>query len=617
MKSQFFAGSAAAVLLSVCSSAVLAEALHLDDQVITANRTTQSPVPLTAAVSVVTREEIENKQIQSLPQLLKQLPGVSVSSNGGRGTDTSVSVRGTNADQLLVLVDGVRIGSATSGSAALQLIPVDLIERVELVRGPRSSLYGSDAIGGVLQIFTRRGTEEGVKPFASFAMGNRSTMNSTGGVSAKFAQGWYNLALESEHTDSFSARSYKSSSYEPDNDGYWALSGSLSGGYQFDNGLALQANYLRTKARSEFDGGKPHRDYIQEVYGLQGQFSPQENWLVTLKAGHSEDLSDNIYKEKPKNDSQVNTRRDTLGWQNEISITESQLLTLGADYQHDRIGGALSGAKRYDEDSRESSAVYSQYEVLLGRYGLQASVRHDHNQQFGDQATGGVGISYELSEIWMTSFTYGTGFRAPDFNDLYWPDYGNPDLKPEHSESYELGLTGDTSVGLIDVRVYETQIKDLIDSYKDPQTKKSSVENIEKARIRGLELSWKHSWQEWAFNANASFMRPENRSKDNHGKQLRRKPKRTFNFDIDRSFGDFSVGASSYLSSHRFDNKANSSNSRMGGYGLFDVRAEYRVTPEWRLQALLENVFDRRYQTAQTYEQPGRTLLFTVRYNAL
>lgn len=623
MKSQLFAGSVTAALFSISSSVVLAETLHLDDQVITATRTMQSPVPVSAAVSVITREEIENKQIQSLPQLLKQLPGVSITSNGGRGANTTVNVRGTNDKHLLVLVDGIKIGSATSGSAALQLIPVELIERIELVRGPRSSLYGSDAIGGVLQIFTRRSTERGVKPFASFSAGSRDTMNGTGGVSAVFDRGWYNVAVESEHTDSFNARAFRPAypkAYEGDNDGYWALSGAMSGGYRFENGLELQANYLRTKGRNKFDsrstkgtsGFYAYGDVVQEVYGVQGRFSPVEPWLVTLKAGHSEDLGSNYQDDKFY--SRFDSRRDTLGWQNEVRVAENQLVTVGFDYQHDRI----STSDHYEKDQRDSSAAYGQYEIQLGKYGLQASVRHDRNQQFGSKNTGGLGLSYQLTDNWLTSFSYGTGFRAPTFNDLYYPPSastaGNPDLKPETSQSYEWGLTGDTDYGVFDVRVYETHIKDLITwAGRSPMR----PENVDKARIRGLEMSWKQSWEEWTFNTNATFMSPENRSKTNHRHLLPRRPKRTMNIEVDRAFGDFSIGASSYLSSQRYDSLSNAESTRLAGFGLFDLRTEYRLTPEWRVQAVLENAFDRRYQTAQTYEQPRRTLLFTVRYNAL
>lgn len=613
---------AASVLLSLSPFAVQANSLNLDQQVVTATRTT-TPLVAIASTSVITREDIERSQAQSLPDMLRGLAGVQIVSNGGRGKSTSLYLRGSTEKQVLVLIDGIKVGSATSGTAALQDIPLALVERIEVVRGPRSSLYGSEALGGVIQVFTRRAAGQGFKPYLALGAGSRSSYNGSAGLAGAGDNGWFNLGVSSEDTDGINARAYRPSApkaYEADADGYRNLSGSLRGGYRFANGLELDGSWLQSSIHSDQDlrtssGKTGHYGYAdgeQQVLGGRARFAPLEPWAVTLQAGHSEERSDNFRDDDFY--SRFDTERDTLGWQNDLRLSEEQLLTLGYDYQQDRI----DTSDDYAEDSRDNHGYYAQYQLRAGRHGLSAGLRRDDNQQFGEHDTGNLGWSYDLSDSLTLSAAYGTAFRAPTFNDLYYPasasTAGNPDLKPEKSENYELGLRGVAGWGEWSLSAFENQIDDLIVwAGRSPMR----PENVESARIRGLESMARTQLADWDLAATLTLLDPQDRSAENHGHQLARRAKRTFNLDADRRFGDFGVGATLFAASQRFDDASNDEDSRLPGYALIDLRGEYHIDAEWTVQTKVSNLFDRDYETAQTYEQPGRAFYLTLRYQAL
>ncbi|MBA1240745.1 TonB-dependent vitamin B12 receptor [Pseudomonas kunmingensis] len=606
--------SLAAVLLGVPSVALAHEgALLLGQQVITASRTGASPVAI-AASSVITREQIERQQAGSVPELLQRLAGVSVTSNGGRGKSTSVSIRGTSDKHVLVLIDGIRVGSATSGSAALQSIPVEQIERIEIVRGPRSSLYGSEAMGGVIQIFTRRGGDAGVKPYFSAGAGSRSSYSGSAGLSGGQGNGWFNLGVASESTDGINARAWRASApdaYEPDADGYRELSAQLRAGYRFANGLELDGSWLQSENHSDFDspsGRDAYSDGSLQAISGRARFSPLAFWDVTLQAGHSEDLDDRF--QDGAFYSRFDTRRDSLSWQNDFNFGEAQVLSLGMDYKKDRV----DSSDDYAEDSRYNKGYFVQYQAAFGRHGVQAGLRRDKDEFFGSHDTGSLGYSFDLSNALTLTAAYGTAYRAPTFNDLYYPfdgyNFGNPNLQPEESESYEIGIRGSHGWGEWSINAYENQIQDLI-------VWGASPENVNVARIRGIETSVATVLAGWDVNANLTFMDPQDRSKKYHGHLLQRRAKRQFNLDLDRQFGAVGLGASLYAASERFDKANNFESTRMPGYALVDLRSEYRFDEAWRLQVKLSNLFDRDYETIQTYEQPGRAVYFTVRYQAL
>lgn len=605
--------------------ALQASPLTLQQQVVTSTRTEQAASASIAALTVIDRQQIERSQAQSVPELLQRLPGISLVNNGGPGKSTALYMRGSNSNHVLVLIDGIKVGSVTSGGAALQDLPVELIERIEVVRGPRSSLYGSEAIGGVIQIFTRKGDGQGAKPFFSAGYGTHDSYQGSAGVSGGAGNGWYSLATSSADGDGLNVKTADASGYEDDSDGYRNLSGSLRAGYHFDSGLELDGSLLQSRAHSDFDsvsskrtsGFAANADSEQKVVGGRARFSPLQPWRVTLQAGRSEDKSDNFQDQAFY--SRFDSRRDSLTWQNDLSLADGHNLTLGADWQRDEVNGSTA----YALDSRDNQGLFTQYLAQLGRHDLQLSLRSDDDEQFGEHNTGSLGWGYALSDALRLTASYGTAYKSPTFNQLYYPDFGNPDLQPEESQSLELGLAGEHAWGHWAVNAYRSEIDNLIATVTRTVngSSQSVAEGVDQARIRGVELQVGSELLGWQWQANYSLMDAQNRSKRSvgdttyYGKELNRRPGQLFNLDLDRAFGDVSVGASLHAQDSTYDDLANQ--DELAGFATLDLRGEYRLNREWRLQTRVANLFDADYQTVDGYNQPGQAVYFSVRYQAL
>jgi len=598
---------AAALLLLGTPSAFADQMIPI---IVTATRTAETADETLASVTVISRKEIERQQAQSVQDLLRGIPGVSIANNGGPGKATSVFLRGTESDHVLVLIDGVKVGSATLGTTAFQDIPVDQIERIEIVRGSRSSLYGSEAIGGVIQIFTRKGGGA-LKPFFSVGGGSYRTYSASAGVSGGGERGWFSVSASAIDTLGFNACDGKPSpggagcfTTEPDKDGYRNLSGSLRAGYRFDNGLEMDVHALRASGDTEFDGSFVNEsESVQQVLGGTLRFSAVDMWLITLTAGRSQDESDNFKDDAFK--SRFDTQRDTLSFQNDLSIAPDHLLTVGADYQEDRVDGTTA----YAVSSRDNTGLFTQYQEVFGSHDVQLSLRRDDNEQFGNRHTGGAAWGYALSGGLRLTASYGTAFKAPTFNELYFPGFGNPNLRPEESRSFELGLSDKAIWGNWSLNAYETRIDDLIAF--DAST--FAPANIDQARIRGLEAVLGIRLGNWDLNANLTLLDPKNHSGGaNDGNVLPRRARRSLCLDADRDFGRYRLGATLLAAGKRYDDLANT--RELGGYATIELRAEYALAKEWRLQARVENLLDKDYETAAFFNQPERGLYLTLRY---
>lgn len=597
-------------------------ALELDEQVVTATRSEQPVRASLAATTVIDRAAIERSQASSVPELLRKVPGVTLSNNGGPGKNTTLFMRGSESDHVLVLIDGVKVGSVSAGLTAFQDLPVELIERIEVVRGPRSSLYGSEAIGGVIQIFTRKGHGDGAaKPWFSAGYGTHDSYQGSAGVAGGDEQAWYNLGVSSQDTDGINAKKperFDSSIYEADSDGYRNVSGNFRAGYKFDSGLELDGSVLRTKAHNDYDGiyddwdtgsrigFRSNADVNQTVLGGRARYSPLEPWTVTLQIGRSDDKTsdyrDGIF------DTRIDTRRDSAAWLNDLSLADGHTLTVGVDWQHEQV----SSNKEFGGDSRLNKGWFAQYMGEYGQQDWQLSLRRDDNEQFGTHDTGSAAWGYAFTDELRFSLSYGTAFKAPSFNELYYPNYGNPNLDAETSESFEMGLFGQYGWGHWSANLFRSHVDDLI-AYDSVIQGPS---NIGKARIDGLELVLGSQWLGWDWNANATFLDAENRDHgSNAGNELPRRPQQSFNLDLDRRIGRFGLGATLHAEGRSYDDLAN--RNKVAGYATLDLRGEYWLNEEWRLQAKVTNLLDADYETALDYNQPGQAVFFSVRYQAL
>jgi vitamin B12 transporter len=585
------------------SEALLAPAL-----VVTSGRQVEAKKAAVAATSVFTRADIERLQVRNVDELLTRVPGVSVSRNGGPGSLTGVFMRGTASAQSLILVDGQRIAAASSGTTSLEFLSIDQIERIEVVRGSRSSLYGSDAIGGVIQIFTRRGGNTPAQPYMRLAAGSNNTYERTLGISGGDAQTRYNLSgslNESQGIDN--TGSHLGDNRDDDALRNRALSMNVS--HQLNEQLEVGISALDQRGQTEFDdllsGTRPYEDF--QLSSTSGYLSAQLNdsWLSRIDVGHSEDKRDTKNDDPQGALYNYNSYRNAANWLNTLQVNDTNKLLVGLDWYED----ILHSSTVFNETSRWNQAAFIQHRFYGEQFSTELGMRHDKNEDFGSQNTWNGALTVPVNADNETILSYSEGFRAPTFNDLYNPWFANPNLDPEHSKTYEAQWRNRfSSTSQLELSLYRTDLKDAIVSDQNyiPQ-------NVQRARINGFEAALAQRLGDWQANLALGLIDPRDRDT---GHTLQRRAKRTLTLDLDRQFGALSAGGTWRAVAGRYDDADN--NVEMGGYGLLGVRAGWQASKEVSFDVKLDNLLDKDYADATysnahyNYNTEGRTVLFAV-----
>ncbi|MEN5094193.1 TonB-dependent receptor [Pseudomonas protegens] len=582
------------------------QALKLPEMLISANRQVEARNDSSAANTVFTREDIDRLQPSSLTDLLQRAPGVQVARSGGRGSLPGIYLRGTGSAQSLVLVDGQRISSSSSGDSNLQYLNVQQIERVEVLRGSRSVIYGSDAIGGVIQIFTRRGAQQGLQGRMHVGFGSNQTWERSLGLSGGDERTRFSLGASLDETAGIDW-THESFPSDTDHDGYRNKSLSFTLSHALNDDLEGGFNLLDNRGRARYDNPFGRYDssynvFAQDPYtdfsvsSVSGYLDANLNdyWKSRLELGHSENRD--LKRDKLSDERSVfNTYRDSLNWQNDMRLDEDNSLILGADWYEDRLN---TSPAQFAEDSRWNRAAFIQHRFHSESFSTELGLRRDQNQQYGSQNTWSGTFTLPLNPDNDLLLSYSEGFRAPNFSDLYYPGFSNPDLKPEHSKSYELQWRSQlTQSSRLEASIYRTDIKDAIIYDRVAQR----PENVGAARINGFEAALKQELLGWQTSIGTAIIDPRNRK---NGHQLPRRARRTLSLDLDRQFDLLAFGASWQLVSKSYEDLSVKKQVPVGGYGLFGLRSSWALKRELKLDLKLDNVFNKSY-TRELYEYNG------------
>ena len=590
----------------------------LDPVIVTATRTPQTLQQTLSSVSVISREDIDRSQAVDLPTLLERQPGLNVTRNGAFGQNTSVFIRGTNSDHSLVMIDGMRIGSATTGQTAFEHLPLHDLESIEIVRGPRSSIYGSDAIGGVVQMFTRGDALfEGQRLRGSMMRGGNNTSEISAGIDA--GDGDREISINARKFDTDGIRVNEDS--RSDN-GFENDSASLRYAQQLNDDVQWRLNAVHSRGVAE-SGGTTDADrfteFVQQTVSTQLDITATDWWQINLRAGQSKDESEGYLDTAPRDlDSRFNTSQEQASWTNEFFLGDHHEIIAGVDARDDQVDSTTD----FDEDSRYNVGAFGVYLWDGERTDFEVSARRDRNETFGDSTTGGVASGYRIGETTRIRGSVGTAFNAPTFNDLFFPfqDFGtfgsfegNPDLDPEESISYEVGIEGGRDWRWSAV-AFRTEIDDLIQNVDTTGAGDLQPQNVDEAVINGVELSATAlDLDGWRLQGAATWQDPVAKGKDGaDDTKLRRRPQRKLTFDADREIGQANIGFSVRHEGPRFDDAAN--DDKLSQFTLLDFRVGYALSDNVRLRGSVINAADTEYETVRGFNTLGRTFFLRLDY---
>lgn len=580
--------------------------------VVSATRMAQRQTDALPFTTVITAEDIRNSQAVDLPALLRHETGVQFTQNGGIGSTSGLFMRGAETRQTLILLDGVPLTKQdASGSVSVEHLMLDQIDHIEIVRGNVSSIYGSSAIGGVVQIFTRRG-DGPARMTAEAEAGSRGTTRIasgvTGGTSGPDAVR-FAFNVSNFQTNGFSALNpAQVRAANPDRDGYHnsSASGSLSRDFGKDHQAGI--NFSATEGRFAFDSSFGVPTDIQTgksdvgTVSLFSQNRFNDQWLSRVTYSESRDRNLNHYDTSygVTND-RYQSRTRMVQWTNEVALSTQWSATAGAERQWQGLNSDNGYGDRLDVN-RNGNSVFAGVQGKLGDHQLQANMRHDQLDRSESASTGYFGYGYLLSSHWKGLASIATGFAAPPLGYLYAPGYGNPGLKPEHSRSAEIGLQYTEAATLLRAALFDTRTRQQL--VYDPVANMFS--NIARVRNQGLELSGRSKLKDTTLGASLTLQDPRDESTDT---RLRRRAKTLTTVSAAHHFGPWQVGADVSLTGSRPDGTA-----QLASYVLVNFNGRYSLSKSTELYARVDNVLDRTYQTAFGYNQPPRGVFAGIRW---
>lgn len=584
----------AAVLVASCCSVVAEDSVeHIS---IYANRTATPQQEVLASVTVLERDDIVARQASDLPALLAQLPGISLARSGGRGQLSSVFVRGGETDHTLVLIDGVRSGSATAGARSLATLPLELIERIEVIRGPRAAWYGSDALAGVIAITTRRsnGVEATVNAGSYGQFGTdvsivhqaeKLTFRATAGASA--ADG-FNVQPElDQDRDGYDQRFVKvAADYQTDWGVWSAQADVVSGSYQYDTSY----------------GDQDQADTLNRTY-LLGWHHQLGQWQHQVQVNRQLD-SDAVFG--PTSRSPFVTERDEFNYQTSTALSDNLNILGGINWYQESVD---KSATVYERLSRNNRAVFTGVNYQLAKLKLEAAARRDDATEYGSNNTWQLAAGYQLNEQWSLRASRGSAFKAPTFNDLYFPGSNNPELLPEHAVSDEIAVDFAAENVQLSLAWFDRDVTNLI------QWAVTRPENVAKAEIEGLEFTADYQWQQWSQTFAYTWL--DARDTDS-GSRLLLRPENSINWRGSYTADVWSAFVTAdYQSRTRQPSDWYTSLAFPDGpsHTLWGVGVSYDLSTELTLRAKVDNLFDKDYYTNYGFATAGTNFGISLSYS--
>ncbi|HEY8251136.1 MAG TPA: TonB-dependent receptor [Burkholderiales bacterium] len=601
-----------ALVLALVPSFVVAQE---DAVVVTASRTEQRLRDAIPHTTVLTQKEIRDSQAVDLPTLLRSEAGFEMAQTGGMGSVPSpLSLRGGTSARALVLIDGVRIEDVGVSSTALQHIMLDQVERVEIARGNLSSLYGSNAVGGVIQIFTKRGTGAPA-PYAQAMAGSRNTYDVSAGYGGELGATRFNVTASRLDTKGFSAQDPALAPLSnPDPDGYRNQSISLSGSHRLNPAHELGVAFFGTAAYLDYDSsfGPPtgeHRSN-QDLSMLQGWWEARfvEWWKSRVTLAESKDRRTDTLNDTFANNG--NTRTRQLFWDNDLRVTPAHVFSIGVEGREQvrDSGSSFSGAN--PQRTRDVSAGRLGYVGRLGDHTLQANYRYEDYSDFGSEGTYFLGYGYDLTAAWRLTLSRGTAFRAPTFLDLDPLFLGNPDLQPERSSTNEIGLQWASERSRVRVTYFDTEYEDAI-----VLSPAFMPQNVQTASNKGIETSYSGVLAGFDLRASLTFQDPVEQDRTNlPPQQALRRAKTLAALAAHRGFGAWRLGGEWRYSGERRDQSITNSSVTVfeGAYSVLDLMARYQFSKNLWFGARLENALDEEYRYVNGYNTAGRGIFFSA-----
>lgn len=583
----------------------------LDMLIVTPTRMPQALDKTIADTTVLTEQEIRDSGAPDVPTLLRSLPGVEVVQSGGLGSISSIFMRGTNSDHVLVLLDGVRINSATTGTTALEHIMLDSIERIEVVRGNVSSLYGSEAIGGVIQLFTRHG--QGTPAFnASAGVGSYGTQHLAAGFSGDVNDTSFSVNAGRVKTDGISAMNPQlAPGANPNNNPYDNNTFDAQVKHAFNADHSLSASLFSTRGNISYDNpyGAPTdlNNTVENIDKLSVSSNDQisDLWHSQLRVAQGTDDSHSYLNGAQS--SRFQTQSNQLTWQNNLKIADSQHVDLAAEY----LGQSVSSDTLFTQTARNVDSLLAGYVGEFGRHQVQLNLRQDHYSDFGTANTGLLGYGLQFTDALRFTTTISNAFKAPTFNDMYYPlafgYQGNPNLKPERSQNKEAGLHYAANDQRVDAVYFDNRISDLIAL----NSAFTTVVNINQAQITGQELSYAGVFGNTHLNANATSQNPRDSTT---GQLLLRRAREYGDFAATHDWGAWNMGVGIHYSGARQDFDLNGNTVTLSSYQLLNLTSAYRIDKNTNLLVRVDNLFNRDYSQAYAYNSLGRTLFVGLNY---